>query len=357
MQPASTNPMLERHAFLWQRLRDWLAQALYNHANSLEYRTRDQLIPLRIWLTLIENLLRRLILMAASTEKVDVKPQWAPEPKPEPETPPDAPAETPAEPEPPTPKSNTSHFRFRLYGIHWPRKANTGATEAFTGAAPPTATCTRALITIRIDIRDPLLTVGERPQRRSKSHTRSSKRPATKRIRATKHGPDLTPEDFIAWAQSHGASGSLAAQAWLEMQKEVARQNRNYLAEMQSPATESDAGWRDDEPAERIDDGDAQAAPAPAQPEPGLISTQPLMDRLAAYAELINNPEKLIKRAARAFARRREIALRLSRLAKRKDTGLLANSRHLYGTLIPLDAEFRLAMEYFAASYVEDDSS
>ena len=360
MQPANANPMLERHAFLWQRLRDWLAEALYNHANSLEYRTRDQLIPLRIWLTLIENLLRRLILMAASTEKVDVKPQWSLEPKPEPETPPDAPAETPAEPEPPpTPRSNTSHFRFRLYGIHWPRKANTGATEAFTGAAPPTATCTRALITIRIDIRDPLLTVGERPQRRTKSRTRSSRRPATKRIRATKHGPDLTPEDFIAWAQSHGASGSLAAQAWQEMQNEVARQNRNYLAEMQSRATESDAGWRDDEPAERIDDGDAQAAPAPTQPEPEpeLISTQPLMDRLAAYAELINNPEKLIKRAARAFARRREIALRLSRLAKRKDTGLLANSRHLYGTLIPLDAEFRLAMEYFAASYVEDDSS
>ena len=42
-----------------------------------------------------------------------------------------------------------------------------------------------------------------------------------------------------------------------------------------------------------------EAAP---EPEPELISTQPLMDRLAVLAELINNPEKLIKRAARAFA-------------------------------------------------------
>jgi hypothetical protein len=358
MTPA-TNPMRERHAFLWQRLRDWLAEALHNHANSLEYRTRDQLIPLRIWLTLIENLLRRLILMAASTEKVDVKPQWAPEPKPEPEPESESEpaADTPAEPEPPTRKSNASHFRFRLYGIHWPRKANANATETFTGAAPPTATCTRALITIRIDIRDPLLNVGERPQRRTKSSTRSSKHPATKRIRATKLGPDLTPEDFIALVNAHGASGASAEQTWLEMQKDIARQNRADLAEMQSRANEADTDWRDDEPAERVDESEVEPAPTQPEPEPELISTQPLMDRLAAYAELINNPDKLIKRAARLFARRREIALKLSRLARRKKTGLLANSRHLYGTLIPLDAEFRLAMEYFAVSYVEDDSS
>jgi hypothetical protein len=349
MTPANANPMRERHAFLWQRLRDWLAEALHNHANALEYRTRDQLIPLRIWLTLIENLLRRLILMAASTEKVDVKPQWAPAPKPEPEPA----ADTPAEPEPPTRKSNTSHFRFRLYGIHWPRKANANATSTFDGTAPPTATCTRALITIRIDIRDPLLHVGERPQRRTKSSTRSAKRRTTKRIRATKLGPDLTPEDFIALVNAHGASGASAEQTWLEMQTDIARQNRADLAEMQSRASETD--WQEDENVERVDESEVE--PAPTQPEPELISTQPLMDRLAAYAELINNPDKLIKRAARLFARRREIALKLSRLARRKKTGLLANSRHLYGTLIPLDAEFRLAMEYFAVSYVEDDSS
>jgi hypothetical protein len=349
----NANPMLERHAYLWQRLRDWIAEALYNHAGSLEYRTREQLTPLRIWLTLIENLLRRLILMAASTAKVDTKPQWRPEPKPE--TQPEPVSETPAEPETPTPaKPNTSRFRFRLYGIHWPRKTNTAATT-FTGAAPPTATSTQVLFIIRIDIRDPMLNVGEKPQRRATSRPRASKRPATKRIRGTKHGPDLTIDDFLAWAQANGASGSLAERIRQEMQKDIDRQNRAYMAARDN---EADEDWQDDEPeTEGVDVSDAGPPPAQPEPQPELISTQPLMDRLAALAEFANNPQKLIQRAARLFARRREIALRLSRLASRKQTGLLANSRHLYGTLIPLDAEFRLAMEYFVVSYVEDDSS
>jgi hypothetical protein len=351
----NANPMLERHSYLWQRLRDWIAEALYNHAGSLEYRTREQLTPLRIWLTLIENLLRRLILMAASTAKVDAKPQWRPEPKPEPQ--PEPTADTPAEPETPAPeKPNTSHFRFRLYGIYWPRKTNTETKATFTGAAPPTATSTQVLFIIRIDIRDPMLNVGERPQRRATSRARNSRRPAVKRTRGTKHGPDLTIDDFLAWAQANDASGSSAERVWLEMQKDVDRANRAYLA---ARAREAETDWRDDERSERCDESDATPEPASAQPEPQpeLISTQPLLDRLAALAEFANNPQKLIQRAIRLFARRREIALRLSRLAVRKQTGLLANSRHLYGTLIPLDAEFRLAMEYFAVSYVEDDSS
>jgi hypothetical protein len=353
---ANANPMLERHDYLWQRLRAWVAEALHNHANALEYRTHDQLTPLRIWLTLIENLLRRLILMAATTATTDIKPQWRPEPKPELETQPEAQSDTPAEPDTPAPaKPNTSHFRFRLYGIHWPRRTNTDATT-FTGAAPPTATSTQVLFIIRIDIRDPLLNVGERPKRRTTSRARTSKRPTSKRIRGTKHGPDLTIEDFLAWAQANGASGSSAERVWLEMQKDVDRANRAYLA---ARAREAETDWRDDERSERCDESDATPEPASAQPDPQpeLISTQPLLDRLAALAEFANNPQKLIQRAARLFARRREIALRLSKLALRKQTGLLTNSRHLYGTLIPLDAEFRLAMEYFAVSYVEDDSS
>jgi hypothetical protein len=356
MQPANANPMLERHSYLWQRLRAWVAEALYNHAGSLEYRTRDQLTPLRIWLTLIENLLRRLILMAATTATTDIKSQWRPEPKPEPEPQPEPVSETPAEPETPAPaKPNTSHFHFRLYGIYWPRKSDAETKATFTGAAPPTATSTQVLFIIRIDIRDPMLNVGERPARRAKSRARTSKRPTHKRIRGTKHGPDLTIEDFLAWAQANGASGSLAERIRQEMQKDIDRQNRAYIAARDN---ETDEDWQDGE-AERFDEGDATPEPAPTQPEPqpGLISTQPLLDRLAALAEFANNPQKLIQRAARIFARRREIALRLSKLASRKQTGLLTNSRHLYGTLIPLDAEFRLAMEYFAVSYIEDDSS
>jgi hypothetical protein len=355
MQPANANPMLERHDYLWQRLRAWVAEALHNHANALEYRTHDQLTPLRIWLTLIENLLRRLILMAATTAQVDTKPQWRPDPKPEPEPQPEPTPETPAEPETPAPaKPNTSHVRFRLYGIYWPRKTDTETKATFTGAAPPTATSTQVLFIIRIDIRDALLNVGERPQRRAALRARNSKRPATKRTRGTKLGPDLTIEDFLAWAQANGASSSSAEQTWLEMQKDVDRANRAYLA---ARAREADTHWRDDEGSERCDESDAEPASAQPEPQPDLISTQPLLDRLAALAEFANNPQKLIQRAARLFARRREIALRLSRLALRNQTGLLANSRHLYGTLIPLDAEFRLAMEYFAVSYVEDDSS
>ena len=28
MQPANANPMLERHSYLWQRLRDWVAEGV-----------------------------------------------------------------------------------------------------------------------------------------------------------------------------------------------------------------------------------------------------------------------------------------------------------------------------------------
>jgi len=359
---ADTNPMLERHAFLWQRLRDWVAEALRSHAYTLEYRTREQLTPLRIWLTLIENLLRRLILMAATTAKVDVQPQWRPEPKPE--APEDTPAESlvePSEPDtPPAPKPNTSRFRFRLYGIHWPRKTNTGEAPTFTGAAPATATSTQVLFTIRICIQDPMLSVGERPKRRRKASAPRSKRPAWKRTRAPKHGPDLTIEDLLAWVQAQGDSGNLGDMAWQEMLADIERQNRADATYEAACASEPD--WQDDEAEpeccdDSADESKATASPAQPDPQPDLISTQPLLDRLAAYAELINNRDKLIQRAARAFARRREIALRLSQLTVRKTTGLLAASRHLYGTLIPLDAEFRLAMEYFAVSYVECDSS
>jgi hypothetical protein len=372
MRPAEANPMLQRHAFLWQRLRDWLAEALHNHANSLEYRTREQLTPLRIWLTLIENLLRRLILLAASTAKVDVKVQWSPEPKPEveidaePEPLLEAPADTP--PEPPTKKSNTAAYRFRLYGIHWPRRTQPGPAPTFTGAAPATATSTQALFTVRIHIRDPLLNVGPRPTRRKKSRTRRSTRPATKRTHTPKRGIDITVDDFLAWSAAQSADGTLGDEAWQEMLKDIERQNRAYAA------YESKSGTAGRLPGNRCDvsrhsEAEAEAAtpctsqdpagqaPGGPEPQPELISTQPLLDRLAVLAELAKNPEKLIQRAARAFARRREIALRLSKLAARKSTGILARSRHLYGTLIPLDAEFRLAMQYFAVSYVECDSS
>ena len=356
---ADPNPMLQRHSFLWQRLRDWLAEALRDHARTLEYRTREQLTPLRCWITLIENLLRRLILMAASTAKTDVKSQWSPQPKPqeEVETRPEAQAETPPDTPAPTPqKSNTSHFRFRLYGIHWPRKTQTGATSTFTGAAPATATATRALITIRIHIRDPLLNVGPRPARRKTSRT-YTRRSTARRARVSKHGPDLTVEDFLAFAAARAAAGNLGNEAWQEMLADIERQNRAYAAHEKASGTAGLPPGKTAQHAQRRCSA-AMAGQEPGGPgEPELISTQPLLDRLAAIAEIARNPEKLIQRAARAFARRREIALRLAKLAVRKQTGFLANSRHLYGTLIPLDAEFRLAMEYFAASYVACDTS
>lgn len=111
--------------------------------------------------------------------------------------------------------------------------------------------------------------------------------------------------------------------------------------------------WRDDED-ECHDDSDSEDTPAVslAQAEP-----QPLLDRLAAIAELVRKPEKLIRRAARAFAHRPEITLKFSKIAAHKPTGFLARLRHLYGTLIPLDAEFRLVMEWFAASHVARDTS
>lgn len=159
MQPAEANPMLpnpmlERRAPFWQRLRAWLTTALRSHAGFLERRTRDQLTPLRCWLTLIENVLRRLILLVASTTKVEVKAQWRPEPQAAPEMQPDTPVEAPADTSA-TPRSNTTNVRSHLYGINWPRKTQAGATATFTGAAPPTATATRSLLTIRIDIRAP----------------------------------------------------------------------------------------------------------------------------------------------------------------------------------------------------------
>lgn len=110
---ADANPMLERHAFPWQCLCDRVAEALRRHAYTLEYRTLDQLTPLCCWLTLIKTVLRRLILMAATTTQVDMKPRWtpAPAPEPEPETPPETPLEAPgAPPEPDAPPTPNLHL-------------------------------------------------------------------------------------------------------------------------------------------------------------------------------------------------------------------------------------------------------
>ena len=309
--------MLTRHAPLWARLRDWLAEALHNHAGSLEYRTRKQLQPIRLWLTLIEHLLRRLVLLAATTLPLDRPSRWRPPPR--------AQADAPRVPATPL-RSNASRatLAFRLYGIYWGAAAPHG-----THAAPQAATRPRLIVRLTLSP-DALLRIGDRPARPTATHRPST----TRRAYISRKLPDLTVDQF---------------QAWLAAQPEITCSDIDLQLLREQASTR------------RLKiDGQPNAPHKMQSPHPDaseLISTQPFMDRLALLSQLIGDPDALIRRAALAFARHREIALRLAAAAAPAKPGLLRTSPHIYGTVIPLHTELTTGMEWFAVSYTEPDSS
>lgn len=310
--------MLTRHVPLWARLRDWLAEALHNHAGSLEYRTRKQLQPIRLWLTLIEHVLRRLVLLAATTLPLDLPSRWRPPPR--------AQADAPRVPAPPL-RSNASRaaLSFQLYGIYWG-----AAAPHETPAAPQAATPPRLIVRLTLSP-DALLRIGDRPARPTSPHRSST----AQRAYISRKLPDLSVDQF---------------QAWLAAQPEITCSDIDLQLLREQAST-------------RRPTADGQPnAPRKTQSQPhvdasDLISTQPFMDRLALLSQLIGDPDDLIRRAALAFARHREIALRLAGAAAPATTDLLRTSPHIYGTLIPLHTELTTGMEWFAVSYTEPDSS
>jgi hypothetical protein len=90
---------------------------------------------------------------------------------------------------------------------------------------------------------------------------------------------------------------------------------------------------------------------------PQLLETQALLERLALVAHYVANPEELIRRAAIAMAKRREIAYRLSLVAAPKPRGHLAVSAAMAGVIIPFHAEFKEALLWFAISHTEPDTT
>src|SRR5690606_14178286 len=163
----------------------------------------------------------------------------------------------------------------------------------------------------------------------------SAHRPSTaRRTYISRKLPDLSVDQF---------------QAWLAAQPEITCTDIDLqLLREQAPTRRPKAGGQPNAPRQQ----------KPSHPDTSdLISTQPFMDRLALLSQLITDPDDLIRRAALAFARHREIALRLASAAAPTTSSLLRTSPHIYGTLIPLHTELTTGMEWFAVSYTEPDSS
>ncbi|OYX44951.1 MAG: hypothetical protein B7Y90_19035 [Alphaproteobacteria bacterium 32-64-14] len=148
----------------------------------------------------------------------------------------------------------------------------------------------------------------------------------------------MTPEDYMRWH----ATRDLAA----ERANARAVFNAEYRAATQDPDTRP-----------------RRAPTGPARPKlerktvPVLLDTAALQARLAELKELVANPEALIRRAALAMAKRREIAYRLSLIAAPKAIGHLAVSAAMAGVIIPFHYDFSEALLWFALSHTEPDTT
>jgi hypothetical protein len=105
-------------------------------------------------------------------------------------------------------------------------------------------------------------------------------------------------------------------------------------------------------------DADAAAHPRlERKAAPDLLDATALQARLALAAQITANPEALIQRAARAMARCREVAYRLSLKAAPRLRGALVASVAMFATVIPFHTAFSEALCSFALSYTEPDTT
>ncbi len=304
---------------LWQRLRQWVSEAMHNHEDSRDQLTHEELAPIRTAIFEIEALRRRLVLVAATAVTLDITARWSPPPKTD--------AKTRARQS--TKRIVRAARGFRLFTIRWSkadkRLTTTVAIESNdTSAAPHTSPCAYS----------DTLTSGPSTCRSSKGAGRPGAFRANHRAPISKDPPEMTPEDYLRWHATRDLADAKAAF------------NEQYRQATQDPDTQP-----------------RRSHTEPAQPKlekkslPPLLSSEALQARLALLKELVANPEELIRRAAIAMARRREIAWRLSLIAAPKAVGHLAVSVAMAGTIIPFHYDFSEALLYFALSYTEPDTT
>ena len=304
---------------LWQRLRQWVSEAMHNHEDSRDQLTHEELAPIRTAIFEIEALRRRLVLVAATAVTLDITARWSPPPKTD--------AKTRARQS--TKRIVRAARGFRLFTIRWSkadkRLTTTVAIESNdTSAAPHTSPRAHS----------DTLTSGSSTCRSPKGAGRHGAFRANHRAPISKEPPEMTPEDYLRWHATRDLADAKAAF------------NAQYRQATQDPDTRP----------RRIPQN---TAPPKLEKKslPQLLSSEALQARLALLKELVANPEELIRRAAIAMARRREIAWRLSLIAAPKAVGHLAVSVAMAGTIIPFHYDFSEALLYFALSYTEPDTT
>ncbi len=305
MTPAKAAILNDALAPHWELLRAWTEKAMADHQHSRAHLTSEELVELRRWIVVIEAMLRRLVLLAATGVEVDpaIAKSWSGASKapddPAPDADRDQPAIAPDAPvadaapseEPPTRRKRS----FRLFD-------RTRHTTAHDGSAPPAAA--------------------------RKPHTHTPRR----RTRVSTEPPEMTPEQCMAWFQSQ--PGVTAA----ERGNAAFSQGEHQPVPRKPPATHRGP---------RLERKDA----------PDLIPTGSLVERLLDVAELVANPDALIRRAAIAIARRRELAYLASLAPAPRARGILAGCAEMHGNVIPFHLAFSRLMCTFALSYTEADTS
>lgn len=305
MTPAKAAILNDALAPHWEQLRAWTDKAMADHQHSRAHLTSEELVALRRWIVVIEAMLRRLVLLAATGVEVDpdIAKSWSGAPKTpddpapdadhdQPASPPDAPVvETAPSEETPTRRKRS----FRLFDR--PRH-----TTTHDSSAPPAA--------------------------KRETHTRTPRR----RARYSTEPPEMTPEQCMAWFQS---------------QPEVTTIERGNAAFSQG----------EHEPIPRKPPATHRGPRLERKDAPDLIPTGSLVERLLNIAGLVANPDALIRRAAIAMARRRELAYLASLAPAPRARGILAGCAEMHGNVIPFHHAFSRLMCTFALSYTEADTS
>lgn len=315
MTPAKADILNAALAPHWDLLRQWTDTALADHQHSRERLTAEELVALRRWIVVIEAMLRRLVLLAATGIEVDpdVVKSWSGPPKTAPD--PTADADTnsgacpdteqgagAASPEEPAARRKRT---FRLFSR---TRSNTASGGAGSQAASPT------------------------PPETGAAHEPQAQHETRRRFNVSTEPPELTPEQYRAWfdAQPPTTAADRGKAVWDQM---------TYQPPPRKPP-KTRRGPR----LER-------------KTLPELISTGSFIERLQFVAELAANPGALIQRAAVEMARRRQLAYLASLEPAPRPRGILAGCVELYATVIPFHAAFSDLMCRFALSYTEPDTS
>lgn len=300
------------HAPAWQQLRDWMSHASHAIRAAPAMLTRADMPPIKRWLFLLEAMLRRLVLLAAITLKLDIVPRWS-----------RAPRNTGSIPPKPKHQKAANPNAFRLFSVTWP-KPPPRPSIILLDAPPPVRKqrppiLTRAFFTWQSDT---LLRAG------AKSAPATA--PTHTLTRRPNDLPRERPEPIDADLLPHGQREIFFPPQLL---KQTAGRPPGMPLQTPPMALETKA-------------------------EPATLPREAMVERFLAIVKLIAKPQPLIDRAARAMARCREIAMRLGDARPPRPNARMRALIHPFSsTLIPLHLAATRALIHFAASYHDPDTS